>query len=374
MRERWAGSRLSPALGTLNRMDTILIFMPALAWGLYRLRTLKALAHAALGFTPFVLWLLFSLIYYGFFFPNTAYAKLNINASSWEIMRQGCYYLINSIDNDPLTMIAITLGLVSTVIFKQWKQLPIALGIGLYLIYIVRIGGDFMQGRFLAAPLLCAVALIARCNAPSFRAMGYLPLAVVLLVGLSSPFPPLLSNSFITNSKNLVDNKGIADERACYYGTSSLMKVGQGVDMPSHTAAKDGRMLRTKGWQVIDITFIGYIGYFAGPQVHFIDKLGLGDPLLARMKPIKTPTWRPGHLVREIPAGYIDTIKKKGKMIQNRNIALYYDKLELITRGPIWSGARWAEIWRMNTGQTNALLDSSTPQPATAVVLKPEGK
>ena len=57
-------------------MDTFLILVPALVWILYENGTMKMLIYAALGFLPFIFWELFSLLYYGFPFPNTAYAKL----------------------------------------------------------------------------------------------------------------------------------------------------------------------------------------------------------------------------------------------------------------------------------------------------------
>src|SRR5690606_12602930 len=36
---------------------------------------MKSMLFALAGLLPFILWELFSLLYYGFFFPNTAYAK-----------------------------------------------------------------------------------------------------------------------------------------------------------------------------------------------------------------------------------------------------------------------------------------------------------
>ncbi len=44
---------------------------------------------------------------------------------------------------------------------RSWRKLPLAAGCLLYLAYIVRVGGDFMSGRFLTAPLFLAVAVWA---------------------------------------------------------------------------------------------------------------------------------------------------------------------------------------------------------------------
>src|SRR4029453_14499088 len=62
------------ALVTLNRMDHALLVLPAL--GLSLVRRPVAWRSVALGLAPLVAWLIFALVYYGFAYPNTAYAKL----------------------------------------------------------------------------------------------------------------------------------------------------------------------------------------------------------------------------------------------------------------------------------------------------------
>jgi arabinofuranosyltransferase len=67
---------LIAGLGLVNRMDAILLVAPALGCAFFQVRSVKNLGIVALGLMPFFLWECFSLFYYGFFFPNTAYAKL----------------------------------------------------------------------------------------------------------------------------------------------------------------------------------------------------------------------------------------------------------------------------------------------------------
>lgn len=66
---------LIAGLGVLNRLDTFLLYAP----GLYLLvrsgSRLHRLRSVALGFSPVVAWVFFSLLYYGFPLPNTAYAQ-----------------------------------------------------------------------------------------------------------------------------------------------------------------------------------------------------------------------------------------------------------------------------------------------------------
>ena len=65
------------SLATCTRIDAMLLYVPPLVATAWRLRTASALAALAAGFAPLALWELFSLCYYGFLFPNTAYGKLN---------------------------------------------------------------------------------------------------------------------------------------------------------------------------------------------------------------------------------------------------------------------------------------------------------
>ena len=57
------------------------------------------------------------------------------------------------------------------------------------------------------------------------------------------------------------------------------------------------------------------------------------------------------------PAVTKKTIKTGINAIKNENIAAYYDKLALIIKGPIFSGARFAAIWNMNMGKYDHLID-----------------
>ena len=145
----------------LNRMDTVLLFLPALVYAWYRSRPrLKALKTVLLAFTPFIAWEIFSLFYYGFLFPNTAYTKLNTGISMGQLLKQGLVYLINSSIFDPLLFIVLISAVLLVVVLEDWKSLPLLLGMALYIAYVVMVGGDFMAGRFLTPPFLMAVILL----------------------------------------------------------------------------------------------------------------------------------------------------------------------------------------------------------------------
>ena len=114
-----------------------------------------------LGFLPIILWEVFSVLYYGFPFPNTYYAKLTTGIPQSELYQQGWLYFQNSLTWDHITLPVIALGVLFSFFQRKPKQISLALGIVLYLGYILNIGGDFMSGRFFSAPFLLSLALIS---------------------------------------------------------------------------------------------------------------------------------------------------------------------------------------------------------------------
>ena len=91
---------------------------------------------------------------------------------------------------------------------------------------------------------------------------------------------------------------------------------------------------------------IGLFGYFAGPEVHVVDVLALGDPLLARLP--TQPKWRIGHFERRVPDGYIETLQTGRNVITDIDAAMKYRRLQMITQDPLWSRRRWRAIAAMN--------------------------
>ena len=106
----------------------------------------------------------FSLFYYGTIFPNTAFAKLDTGIAKSVLLPQGLAYLGASFRFDPVTPLLIACGLVVAGVRRSASQLAVAAGAVAYLAYTVWIGGDFMLGRYLAAPLFCALVLIFRAE------------------------------------------------------------------------------------------------------------------------------------------------------------------------------------------------------------------
>jgi arabinofuranosyltransferase len=361
---------LLAALGMLNRLDTALLFAPALFWGLLESRSGRSLLTGMLGALPLVLWQGFALFYYGALVPNTAIAKLNAGLiSPAELWREGLFYLENSLRADPITLLVIGFGFLLPLVVRDWRKAPLMFGVGLYLLYVVRVGGDFMSGRFLTAPLFLAVLVIVHLPWSSYVPRPYLPawavesalLVTVAVVGLSSPYNPVRAwgrPKAGHDAPSWVRGRSITDERATYYRNTALIKaLGRGAELPDHDWARAGREAREAGPAVVVKGSVGFFGYFAGPEVHVVDLLGLGDPLLARL-PVTDPSWQIGHFGRRPPEGYMDTLLQGQNQIVDPELARYYDHLATVVRGDLWDLGRLHEIWAFITGRHDTLLDA----------------
>lgn len=352
---------LIAGLLAVNRLDTLLLTLPPLLVAMRALPAGRALRAFALGMTPLVVWEVFSLPYYGFPFPNTAYAKLGTGIPAPELIAQSGRYLWRSAQADPLTGMVILAGLATPLWRRDRRTLPVVLGMLLYLLYIVRIGGDFMAGRLLTPLVICAVMLLARQERLARQRFALSAIAGILLIGLLSPQPPPFSGpdyGIELTEETAIHEDGIADERAFYYPHTGLLAAGQRPGRIDHPWANNGRRARLAGKTPLDKRTIGFFGFFAGPRIHIVDKFGLADPLLARLPARSDPDWRIGHPERELPEGYLESVAAGQNLILHPGLARYYEQLRLITRGRLFDPARLSAIVRMNLGLDNREKDA----------------
>lgn len=353
---------LVASLAGVNRMDTLVIYAPALLVAWWQTpRRWQALRWAVLGQAPFILWEVFSVVYYGFPFPNTAYAKLNTGVPGDQLAVQGFFYLLNSLQNDPITLAAIGGGVATGLISRRARETALALGVLFYLAYTVKIGGDFMSGRFLTAPLLAAVALIGFRLPESLARRPADAAALVfaaLALGLIAPLPTYRIDIPATYSKS--DAKRINDERAWYWEDVNLVGRSRAEPFPTSQGRESGLAARAAGeldYTVLPVNNVGLFGFYAGANVYAIDQYALADPLLARLPAEREANFYVGHFHRVVPEGYLSSIYSNKNLIEDEALAEFYDSLRLIVRGSLFSGERWRAIWRMNTGQLNHLID-----------------
>ena len=346
------------ALVFTNRMDAILMLFPALAWRFWQVRSWRNVGLVLLGFLPIFAWELFSVIYYGFPFPNTAYAKLGTGIPQGQLLRQGVYYFLDSISRDMLTVPLILLGALCGLFHKRaW---PLAIGVSLYLVYILRIGGDFMTGRFMMAPFALSVTVLLYTLRDGDLVRKYLlPAAFVFshvtaMVLMLQFFDPRLSEP-------LINANGIANERSFYNAGTGLLHAFKGHRLPAHSWVENGQRIAASPDKVHVVYTLGFNGFYAGPGRFLIDRYALSDPLLARLPCIYSPRRRPGHYERILPAGFEESLRTDSNVLADPELRTLYGDLRLITRGPIWSSERWAAIWRQNTASKQDFARYAAP-------------
>ena len=340
------------SLALINRQDLAWLIGPCLAWHLWRQREARRWRALAIGIAPLALWEMASVAYYGFAVPNTAFAKLGTGIPEADLLRQGLWYLQESWTQDRLTLGAIGVSIAAGVLRRQtW---PLAIGQALYLLYVVWIGGDFMSGRFLAAPLLVGAVVLASWPPPRARLWPWAIPATVILFGLAGPVAPYRSGPRFGEQRLFREFHGITDERRYYYPRTGLLRANHAWQVPDLTERAVTDTMLAAGQRVATRDAVGMFGYAAGPELHIVDTMALADPLLARLP--STAHWRIGHFNRELPDGYIQTLRTGENRIADPGLATYYDRLSLITRGPLLSPSRWRAIVRMNLGFDEALL------------------
>ncbi len=355
---------LCGALVVLNRMDNALLIAPVVLYTLWTDRSVRSIIAVAAGAIPFVLWEIFSIFYYGFPFPNTAYAKLNTGIARDDLISQGFHYLQNGVDRSPFTIFVIGASILYALSQKSLRLIAPAIGMLLYVVYVVRIGGDFMEGRFLAVPFLVGVIIFARHRFSVTYSESSMIALTALALGLLWPNSPLRTNTDYGNGPELYyDLNGIADERAGYYQYTSPLLQDRTHPVPNHPWVVDGLNARKDSTTLLWRGGVGFVGYFAGPHVYIVDKHALTDPLLSRL-PIYTPKkWRIGHFTRGEPPGYTETLESGTNQIADSSLAEFYDRLTTVIRDPLFNWNRCKEIWKFNAGQYSHLLREYNSRP-----------
>jgi arabinofuranosyltransferase len=350
----------------LTRFDYVLLIAPSLAVAViaplrpWSPSALRAQLRRSLGFViPVGLWLAFATFYYGFPFPNTAYAKLNTSIPLSSRLEQGVSYLVDAVYRDPILVLFPLIA--AFVVLRARASRPakeLLAGVALYLAYVAWIGGDFMGGRFLTAAF--AVTLLVAAHDVG-GADGYGPafmkLATVaaFLMGL----PSLADRRVDRGTECSIPPTGIVDERGCYVEHTGLAMNLRQAKWRTHGYLADYRkaLEGMDGSNVVVFDLVGMAPFGDPRPVHIVEHYALSEPLLARIRFAATSQWRPGHLHRDLPAGYLDTLKTGRNTIEDRCLHRLHDRLALVTTGPLFSAQRFATILALN------LAGSTCPAP-----------
>jgi len=152
---------------------------------------------------------------------------------------------------------------------------------------------------------------------------------------------------------------GVADERAVYYQETGLLPALRRKGPPlAHRWVAEGRAARAAGPSVVLRMGIGFFGFYAGSQVHIVDGHALTDPLLARLTANTGRGFRIGHFRRVSPKGYEESLRTGVNLIEDPDLAAYWDVLRLVTRGPLLDRERLEAVVKLNLGHYDPLLES----------------
>ena len=337
----------------ITRSDLVLLFTPFSLYFMYNylrsvvlthnniLRsTLKNIAVLLLVTSPAILWTVFSIVYYGFPFPNTAYAKITNYMPFYVKLNQGIIYILDGCRFDPLTMGVILAGILLG-FFGNKKIALISGGIVLYIIYIMLIGGDFMRGRFFTASFLLSLCIISQ-----FKLYDKTILAAVLITILSVA---KAGHNYYFNNDDYQSNYAVVDERVFYKRQES----------EEQNILRDFFKFYNQPWQFTSFKEVGVSGtglgigaIQKGPEIFKIDPYGLSDPLLARLPADHDQQFHAGHSYRYVPYGYKQSIIENKNLLTDPATRDFYEKIRLVTRGELFSWERFRAIIDLNLRST----------------------
>ena len=359
------------ALIAMTRMDAVLMFVPMVVFAFLARREkvsfIKAVGIGFAGLLPFIGWELFSVIYYGFPVPNTAYVKLGTDIPLREYLVRGVQYLLTSAFCDMLLIAVPVVVVLITLIIKKANYLYCSVGIVLYAGYVLYIGGDFMLGRHFTVLFFLSVICCLQMHNKEFGAyQGRLKLekvvAGVVIAGLIySGTTGVITDQFLFGNNF---SSPISDERAGYFRFTSLFNNAL-------SYFKDGKMVLRDAWNEQGIEEYREAGYEGGilkmvpgisiyynSDMYLNDLYALGDPFLSKLPAVREENWRIGHMWRESPAGYNDTVLYGENVIENEDLHQYYEIIKLITRGDMWDKERLQAIVDINMGKYDHLIEN----------------
>ena len=350
----------------MTRIDFVVFLIPLVFYFFRKTSHIRA-KSLIVGMSPLFLWYTFSLVYYGTILPNTAYTKLNLNVSKRVLSGFGLKYLYESSKYDLFIVIflaALFIFLVYSLLKKSFGfQFFISVGIAMYIIYIVSIGGDFMAGRLLS-PFMFLFIVIVLFSVDSNnelilknRSFNVMKIStglaiVIVLLTLSTSWMYILSS----DENVLANNQLVGDERSFYalrgqsiFLRQSEFSIPQDVDYLTYKELfnlngkipNDGYLLyetskaisNNEKYTALPLKSCRGLNLLLNPyKTHVIDHCGLIDPILSRTPVVVDINhFRPGHYLRTVDEAY-DIYKEINKP--------QYHEIKLLTTGKLFTTKR----------------------------------
>jgi arabinofuranosyltransferase len=331
-------------------------------WSDWR-RWLGMLADALVGAWPLLAWSAFAWFYYGSPFPNTALAKI---VPGFPGARQALNYFAYMQGFDPLAYPLMAATLAAAWCWRSRWLVPLRMALFLFAAYLMHVGGDYMAGRFFVAPLTLCAFMLARVLAEvqdqgqltwptSAPWQARLSLCLMLCLNLAMANLALRKNhpsELVSSRVAFVD--GIADERQYYWGATDVFTIRKdGVNFQSQ---RDGQALWTDGDKGPFLTCnIGMTGYFSPLDTRIIDPMALSDRFLSGLPTVHTQV-RIGHFERVVPRDYMLSLLSGRNRFGDPTLGAYFDDVQMVVRGPLWSWPRLQALWRLSMGAHKARL------------------
>lgn len=328
------------ALAATTRLDSVVLLTPLAVMVASRAQQLdrsRALAVVFQGSLPLLAWLLFATVWFGTPMPNTALAKLSTGIPLSWYLSQGAAYLRLSVQADPALALVVGVGLGGALLRRRTTEQVLALGVGLHLLYLLRVGGDFMVGRFLTQPGWVCLVLAVRGLGTSGGSPGVAGLAAIAtlssLAGLRSPLAP---EPCVRPAFDRSASRGIADERGAFACGTSPWVCEDGMCFSRPAAAS----------QLMAAEEAGMAGWplqaRLSPMVY--DTWALADPIRARL-PSRTAAI--GHFERSVPEGWDEVVMGDPSAIRDPRLRELAEQVHKASRGSLASTERLAAMWSL---------------------------
>ncbi|MGB3411270.1 MAG: hypothetical protein WBA45_08720 [Microthrixaceae bacterium] len=282
---------VAAGLAILTRLDSVLIIVvPAIAvfWVVLRARKHLLVNLIALVVPVLILvvpWTVWRLDTYGSLIPNTAVAKENTLRVS---LLQGMSFLFFFIVLNLLFVFVPTAVVRGREVLVRRPFVAVSATLGLWILYLLKVGADFMEFRFMVAVLpllsLVLVGLICRTRSEVLKKV----LVSSLVAGLVVHFAVLGATGGIANLDTIPDLND-------YVANPMSGEIVMGKELRTVLHGSEAAELPGSGSAIIASSAAGAIPYFA--RLRAIDPLGLNDRWTARhgllLDSRKIP--KPGH-------------------------------------------------------------------------------
>jgi len=278
---RLLGLSFASALAVLTRLDSVLVAGPCVVIGGYAaVRGQRPAARLALLAVPGAAvvgaWMAWKHQYYGEILPNTYYAK----AAAKSLPVRGAFYIASFLCSYLLAPFALVVAWQAR---RLWRELGVpravlVLGVPLaWGIYLVKVGGDFMEFRFMVPVLPLVMVLTAWVAVEVVRRRTWSVALVATLMMASAAHALAFNRSPLKR------------------GLESIGDLKRNLHDPEYDWVGIGEHLRwafgASDKPLIAVTPAGAIPYYS--ELPSVDMLGLNDRWIARHgAPLSD---RPGH-------------------------------------------------------------------------------